>query len=1182
MKAKQILLAQLGALAILFCLLPPCHAQYSATVQGTVTDPGGAVLPGAAVTLTNIGTGIADTTATDDVGAYHFVNLLPGDYQISVLAAGFEKALVNRHVSTDETVGVNIVLTLGAASTTVEVTSAETGLNPDETRVQYTLEAKDVDDLPLPDRATLTTLRVAPGVVGTIETSGSTNTNIPIGQAAPDARANGRPSASNIYLLDRIPISSTTNTGAVIMVPNPDMLAETALQTVSYSLDNGATSSLQIDFTSKSGGDKYHGDFDLSYTSKPFEASPDFGGVAPFHRKYYMGSFGGPIIKNTFFFGSIERIENLSALGGLGTGINADPNVGIGWWAQTAAGGFNAAPFTSIFSYPDSALSNKTTKSTAGDFYPNAALITAGTAAQKFGQQCGVSTGPASTFGLPCTLVVTEGGEFNQNPGITGQQYNLRFDHSLNSDKDKFYVSYFGVQQNSDYIDPRPAFDTKTPSQSYYFSAGYSHVFTGNFINQLNAGMDRFWGGGKPNPLWAIYPKSATGFLFWQDPGTPDGFVGGNQETPGTPYLGQTNKEHVFALRDYVSWLKGRHTFKFGFQTQIRNYWQDAAATLAQPAGPVFTDLLQMLQGEADSVSLYTISAVTGKYQSQILGAQENQFGAYAQDDWKIKPNLLLTFGIRWDDFGNPTVYGEDASPFANTVPGSGSTLEAQVGSAVASTTNQAFTSGQTWNFLPRGAFSWSPEFSRATVVRGGVGLYQDSISLNQITANLPTSTPVRLTLTLDDADNYFNCGSFYCVAGGTPWTGVSGVAGQPDSFAWTGTQGTAPPYGIPYPTLAVNGFNPQGLALQLDGTPYSVNLYGVDPKLKPASTVVWSFGLEQELPNSIVVGATYTGSHSYNQFLDSQNYNNPPGNSLAATAAGFVAPPLPAVNGINLLRNVLSSNYNALILTATQRKGNLSWQANYLWSHALGNPGTGETASPYTATAQYGNLDGDVRQRITFSGAYQLSTSQTFLGKGWSLGGIFIGQDGTPFTVFTPQDVNEGGTKDGSGTNLPDVVFQPGTGLHYGKYSNSQFKSLTGIFNGACGTDTVTNTTTGAVTITASSGSLYSAALPNCPFQTVTTPNPKTLEGNEKFNGFNNPGYWDVDLNLQKKIELPWFGDQKSHLNLRFEALNAFNHANLNGFGSFQIGSAPNSTMGAAYQAENPRIMQFGGRFEF
>jgi len=1172
--AKQILLARCGALAMLVCLLPLCHAQYSANVQGTVTDPGGAVVSGATVTLTSIATGITDKTTTNETGAYHFVNLLPGDYRITVEAAGFEKATATRHISTDEVAGVNITMTVGGITTTVEVTTAESGLNPDESRLEFTLQAKDLDDLPMPDRATLTTLRIAPGIVGTIETTGSSNTNIPIGQASPDARANGRPNTSNIYLLDRIPISSTTNTGAVNMVPNPDMLSEIALQTISYSVDNGATSSLQVDMTSKSGGNQYHGDFDISYTSKPFEAPPDFGGVAPFHRKYFMGSIGGPIIKkNTFFFGSIERIENLSALGALGTGINADPGVGIGAWAQTAPTGFKTTAYTSLFGYPDTGLSNRTPKSTAGDFYPNAALIAAGGTAQRFGQVCGT----ASTFNLPCNLTVTEGGEFNQNPGITGQQYNLRFDHSLNQDKDKFYVSYFGIQQNSDYLDPRPAFDTKTPSQTYYFSAGYSHLFTPNFINQFNAGLDRFWNGGNANPNYAIYPKNSLGFLFWQDPGTPDGFVGNPQQSPSVPFVGEDTKEHIFALRDYVDWYKGKHGFKFGFQTQIRNYWDNAAVKLAPPWNAVFTDLLQMLQGEADSIALYTISAQTGQYQSQILGAEENQFGLYAQDDWKIKPNLTLSYGIRWDDFGNPTVYGQNASPYANTILGTGSTLYAQVAGATAHLTNQAFTSGQVWNFLPRAAFTWSPGFTKGTVVRGGIGWFQDSISLNQITSNLPTTTPVRLTLGLDDADNNFNCGAFYCVAQGKPWTGMSGIAGEPDSFAWTGTQGITPPFGIPYPKITVNGFNAQGLALQSNSTPYSVSLYGVDPKLKPASTVVWSFGLEQELPDRFVVGATYTGSYSYNQLYSSAEYNAPPGSSLGSTAPGYVAPPFAAVNNVQLIRNLLTSNYNALILTATQRKGNASWAASYLWSHALGMPGSGEAASPYTATTEYGNLDGDVRQRITLSWTYQLTNGESFISKGWSLGGIVIAQDGIPFTVYTSQDVNEGGTQDGQ-LNLPNVVFQPGSRLHYGRYSNSQFKSAAGIFNGACGVST-----TGVAT----SGNLYNpnggaVAYPLCPFQWVTTPNPKTLEGNERFNAFNSPGYWDVDLNLQKKIELPWIGDHKSHLNLRFEALNAFNHANLNGFGSFPIGSAPNSTMGQAYQAENPRILQFGGRFEF
>src|SRR5450756_769542 len=330
----------IGIVLVMFLdLAATGHAQYSASVQGTITDPTGAVVAGAIISLTNTATNITDTATTGGVGEYHFGNLLPGDYQIAVSASGFERAIVKRHVSTEETAGVNIELTIGAGRITVEATTAEVGLNPDETRLQFTLTAQDLNDMPLPDRATLSTLRVAPGVVGTIETNGSTNSNIPIGHAAPDARANGRPASANIYLLDRIPIGSTQNASSLNMIPNPDMLAEVALQTTSYAVDNGPTSSIQVDFTSKSGGNKFHGDFDVSYTSKPFEASPDFGGVSPFHRKYFMGSISGPILKeHTFFFGSIQKIDNVSALGQVQVGFSA---AGIGAWAAQQ---YKAAP----------------------------------------------------------------------------------------------------------------------------------------------------------------------------------------------------------------------------------------------------------------------------------------------------------------------------------------------------------------------------------------------------------------------------------------------------------------------------------------------------------------------------------------------------------------------------------------------------------------------------------------------------------------------------------------------------------------------------------------------------------------------------------------------------------------------------------------------------------------------
>jgi hypothetical protein len=1130
------------------------HAQFSGSVQGTITDLTGAVVSGATVTLTNIATNVSSTDTTGSSGEYRFNNVQPGDYTVVVTAKGFEKAVANRRVSTDEVAGINIALTIGRSTATVNVTTTVQGLNPDETRLQYTITAQDINNMPLPDRATLTTLRVAPGVVGTIETTGSTNTNIPIGQATPDARANGRPAASNVYLLDRIPITSTENTGALNMIPNPDMLSEIALQTTSFSVENGATSSLQVDMTSKSGGNKFHGDFDTSYTSKPFEANPDFSaGITPFHRRYLMGSFGGPLIKNhTFFFGSIERIDNLSASGAQATAFSA---AGIGAWASSQ---FPGVGFTKLFTYPATGLVNTTTSSIASDYYPS-------DGSQKFGVTCG----QASSFYLPCDTQVSITGLFNQSPAISGQQYNLRFDHNFNHDKDRIYFGYFGVQQNSQYIDPRPAFNTQTPSQSYYFSAGYSHIFTPNLLNQLNAGLNRFWGGGVGNPAYMVFPHG-TLFSFLSDAGGV-GFAGGPQESPDSPYIGADTKEHVFALRDYVNWIRNKHSFTFGFQTAIRNYWNNDSAQYSRPYGVYFSDLLEMLQGKADEVSLYTISASTGKWISQVYGAEQTQFGAYAQDDWKIRPNFQLTLGIRWDDFGNPGEYGDNAVPYSNTFLGSGSNLYSQLEGAYARLVNDAFTSGQTWNFLPRAAFTWSPGFSHQTVIRGGVGLYQDAINLNQITANLPTTTPVRLTLTLHDAaepgNNFFG--------GPGQWTGTSGVPGQPAPFAWTGTQGFTPPYGFPYPAIPVTGFTSRGLATGPSGLIYSSNMYGVDPKLKPQSTVIWNLAVEQGLPSNIVISETYSGSYSYNQFIQSNAFNNPPGSALTAGSAGYVASPWSQVGTISLIRNALNANYSALIVTAQQRKANFNWQASYLWSHTLGNPGIGSTQdnpSPFNATAAYGTLPTDVRNRFTLSGFYEVpGTKEGYLRAithGWTLGTVAIAQGGTPFTVYTSQDVNNDGDKDGT-NDLPNVVFQPGSGLHYGGSTHSEYVRSNGIFNGACG---------GA----GSSGNLYDPVnYPKCPFQTVTTPNPVTLEGNEQYNAFRNPGYFDIDLNLQKKTELPWFHDQKSNFILRVEALNALNRANLNGFGSsIVIGSTSN--FGQIQSAENPRIIQIGGRFEF
>jgi hypothetical protein len=153
MTSKLTSFARWSVLAALLCLWQPCFAQYSAVVQGTVSDSKGAVVVGATVTLTNTATNISDAAITNHTGGYRFDNVQPSDYRITVAAAGFETAIADRHVSTDENAGVNVTLTVGGATVTVNVTAAEVGLNPDETRLEYTLTSTDIDNMPLPDRS---------------------------------------------------------------------------------------------------------------------------------------------------------------------------------------------------------------------------------------------------------------------------------------------------------------------------------------------------------------------------------------------------------------------------------------------------------------------------------------------------------------------------------------------------------------------------------------------------------------------------------------------------------------------------------------------------------------------------------------------------------------------------------------------------------------------------------------------------------------------------------------------------------------------------------------------------------------------------------------------------------------------------------------------------------------------
>src|ERR1019366_357798 len=304
---RKRLLIGVFVVMVLFGLARFSHAQFNSSVAGTVTDPTGAVVPNTQVTLHNLQTGIDLKNSTNSSGIYRFNGIGPGSYQVSVEASGFAEKVINVNVTQDQVVGVNISLVLSSATTNLTVTGTAEELNPDETRIQTTLEARQIANLPLQNGSVLETVRTAPGVTGIDEDRSLSP--VSINGNTMSAQANGRPNASNTYQLDGVSIQDNTGYAGGInrnlaFMPAEDMVQEIALEVTSYSADFGASSSMKVNLTSKGGTNKFHGSFGDRYSGRGLNATADFASPAlPNFRRWYTTSVGGPIWKDkTFFF----------------------------------------------------------------------------------------------------------------------------------------------------------------------------------------------------------------------------------------------------------------------------------------------------------------------------------------------------------------------------------------------------------------------------------------------------------------------------------------------------------------------------------------------------------------------------------------------------------------------------------------------------------------------------------------------------------------------------------------------------------------------------------------------------------------------------------------------------------------------------------------------------------------
>jgi hypothetical protein len=487
------------------------------------------------------------------------------------------------------------------------------------------------------------------------------------------AGANGRPGYSNSYELDGISIMANNGNGYggltsganLNFVPAPDMIEEVALEVNSYSVDSGAAASMKVNFTTKGGTNQFHGTIGDRYSGRGLNAIADYSApTLPASRRWYTGSIGGPILKDkTFFFFSYLNQTQKDALSGVQHWLTNDFTQT--WAAQTYPNGVNVqnllVPFPTGSATGGQVASLHKTGVTA---YASQVVDGGhGDAWQQSDGTCAVPTFSAPFFlgsqtgshAIPCGLEVVDQGNLNQIPRVNGFQLDARIDQYFRDGKDRIYAAYLLQPQVSDFIWWRPGFNSTTPGGNRYLNFNYSHIFSPNLISQTGVGYMRNYSAFTSSPANTIPFLS----LVLDSPSDTTDYFG----TPGAP---ENSKEHDLSFREDVTWTHNRHNVKAGLSFKDENYYNNAAGYYSKPEFPVYFGLSDLLDDHVWSYGINTISGTTGKFQGNVTGAQVKQLDLYAQDDWKIKPNLLVSFGLRWDNFGNPAPYGNDTLAFNN------------------------------------------------------------------------------------------------------------------------------------------------------------------------------------------------------------------------------------------------------------------------------------------------------------------------------------------------------------------------------------------------------------------------------------------------------------------------------------------------------------------------------------
>ena len=1002
----------------IFCLIILCslafgtrgaYAQFSGTISGIVTDPSGAIVPGATLTLLNTSTNEQRVATSSPAGVYQFVSLAPGSYELSTTMKGFSTSKTALRLETNQTLNVPVNLAVGSSTEIVDVSAQAALLDTADTRLQETLSTQTLSALPLAGRNMISLVTLAPGVTGTGVTSngspGSGRDNFST-ETQVDASANGQGAVGNMYIVDGLDVSSSIRPGVLNMTPNPDSIQEAVVQTNTYNVDYGRSSSIQMTMTTKSGTSRYHGNVSDYFTYQKFLARTHFSGLTykPFHSNNISATIGGPIIPGHeagFFFFAIEPYRASNATGG---SINFnDPAFAA--WAATAFP--NTIGTKLLNTYPVSNVSNVQVVKTAATFFP---VNTSGSPI------CGTP----STFNLPCNTPMLDSGNYADTAYRHGNQYNLRLDKNFG--KERLYGTYYRTTLNSNTTNPRAAFKATNTFSQYAIQVNETHTFNANTLNEASFATMRVEGVQPATGLFSVPVVNITG----GGQGFGSGFAQGD-------FI-----QHNYHWRDVLTHVFHSHDIKAGYEGLFADDVEVFNGPYDQPIFN-FNSLLDLARDNVFTETNVAYDPVSGQKTQYSWDAAGITHGAFLEDTWKVNRKLTLNYGLRWDDFGNP--YSRTPSTaFGNFFLGPGPTLQAQIANASVVEHHHALNRSITDVFSPRIGAAWDPAGDGKWVVKGGFGFFH----------NWPTLANLQEQYRGNPPGNIFP----------TFQTGTS----SPAPVFSLGTSNSKP-FGFVYPTLPARPLTPQGGIL---GLQFAIG--GIDPNLISPVTYTYSAAVDREIGRKLVASAIYSGANGRNLLSGGgQVFNVSYGQDINVVAGDLIAHNSLAptrlntsFGSVNYTQNDRVSNYNAFIVALRGRFARAFFNASY--THSASKDDTQVYPTYINPHQYYAPSIWDSPNRFSLAWNYEIpgyNNGEGLVGRvatGWQLSGTTILQNGNPITVSTNAPFaplknasgqfigyapNSGDyNADGDNRDYPDVVSY--------NYKNGRSDYLNGIFTTA------------------------------------------------------------------------------------------------------------------------------------